>query len=91
MRIRWTPEAASDLDYIKDYLIEHFPDLAEPTVVKLYEAIRSLKRMPNRGRPGRETGTRELVLAPLPYIVAYRVRSDSVEILHIHHGAQHRP
>jgi len=30
------------------------------------------------------------VLAPLPYIVAYRVRNDAVEILHIHHGARDR-
>jgi plasmid stabilization system protein ParE len=46
--------------------------------------------MPNRGRPGREDKTRELITAPLPYIVVYRVKSDSVEILHIHHGAQNR-
>jgi addiction module RelE/StbE family toxin len=90
MRIRWTPAAAADLDQIKDYLIEHHPDLAQPTVMKLYAAILSLKRMPNRGRPGRERDTRELVLAPMPYIVAYRVRGDAVEILHIHHGARER-
>lgn len=90
MRIRWTPVAASDLDQIKDYLIERHPDLAQPTVVKLYAAVLSLKRMPNRGRPGRERNTRELVLAPMPYIVAYRVRGDAVEILHIHHGARDR-
>ncbi|MBZ5635536.1 MAG: type II toxin-antitoxin system RelE/ParE family toxin [Acidobacteriia bacterium] len=90
MRIRWTPAAAADLDQIKDYLAERHPDLTQPTVVKLYAAILSLKRMPNRGRPGRERDTRELVLAPMPYIVAYRVRGDAVEILHIHHGARDR-
>jgi toxin ParE1/3/4 len=90
MRIRWTPAAAADLDQIKDYLAERHPELAHPTVVKLYGAIRSLKRMPDRGRPGRERDTRELVLTPLPYIVAYRVRIDAVEILHIHHGARDR-
>ncbi|WP_016918795.1 hypothetical protein [Methylocystis parvus] len=36
-------------------------------------------------------GTRELPLAELPYIVAYRVKSDGVEILTIIHTAQKWP
>jgi plasmid stabilization system protein ParE len=30
-------------------------------------------------------------LPRLPYIVVYRVKEKDVEILHIYHGAQHRP
>ena len=56
MRIRWTPTAADDLEHIKDYLTEHHPQLAWSTVYELYEAIRSLKTFPQRGRPGREPG-----------------------------------
>jgi len=51
MRIRWTPTAADDLEHIKDYLTEHYPHLARSTVLELYEAIRSLKTFPQRGRP----------------------------------------
>jgi plasmid stabilization system protein ParE len=47
--------------------------------------------MPSRGRIGRREGTRELALTPLPYIVAYRIRRDAVEILNIWHTAQDRP
>ncbi len=50
--------------------------------------IRKLKQFPNMGRPGREEGTRELLHKRLPHIVAYRVKDDSVEILHIWHSAQ---
>jgi len=53
-----------------------------------YERIRSLKASPHRGRPGHRTGTRELPLTPLPYVVVYSVKPEAVEILHIHHGAQ---
>jgi toxin ParE1/3/4 len=91
MRIRWTPAAAENLEHIKDYLSEHHPQFAQSTVLELYEAVRSLKAYPRRGRPGREEGTRELVLRRLPYIVAYRVREESVEVLHIFHSAQNRP
>jgi plasmid stabilization system protein ParE len=65
MRIRWTPTAADDLEHIKDYLTEHYPHLARSTVFELYEAIRSLKTFPQRGRPGREPGTHELVFSRL--------------------------
>jgi toxin ParE1/3/4 len=58
---------------------------------KLYEAIRSLKELPRRGRVGREEGTRELLFPPLPYIVVYRLRDQSIEVLRIHHAAQDRP
>jgi len=91
MRIRWTLAAAADLEHIKDYLKEHNPELAPPTVLKLYEAIRSLKAMPRRGRVGREEGTRELVFASLPYIAVYRAKEQTIEILHIYHGPQDRP
>jgi len=91
MRIRWTPAAAENLEHIKDYLTERHPQFAQSTVLELYEAVRSLKTHPRRGRPGREEGTRELVLQRLPYLVAYRVREESIEVLHIFHSAQNRP
>jgi toxin ParE1/3/4 len=91
MRIRWTLAAAADLEHIKDYLTEHSPHLAQSTVRELYETIRSLKASPNRGRMGRIEGTRELVFSHLPYIAAYRVKEQTIEVLHIYHTAQHRP
>jgi toxin ParE1/3/4 len=91
MRIRWTKASAEDLEHINGYLTENHPNLAQSTVRALYEAILSLKVSPRRGRLGREEGTRELVLSRLPYIVAYRVTEQAVEVLHIYHGAQNRP
>jgi toxin ParE1/3/4 len=91
MRIRWTRAAAEDLEHIKDYLTEHHPQFVQSTVIELYETIRSLKTSPRRGRLGREEGTRELALSRLPYIVAYRIKEQAVEVLHIFHAAQNRP
>jgi len=61
---------------------------AEPTVRTIYQRIRSLGTAPYKGRPGNRSGTRELPLSPLPYVVVYLVKPEAVEILHIHHGAQ---
>ncbi|HEY9127724.1 MAG TPA: type II toxin-antitoxin system RelE/ParE family toxin [Acidobacteriaceae bacterium] len=69
MRIRWTTPAADDLEAIKAYLDIHYPSFSKQTIRKLYDSVRSLKTMPERGRPGMRAGTRELVVHPLPYIV----------------------
>jgi addiction module RelE/StbE family toxin len=88
MRIRWTLPAADDLQNIKNYLQQNHPRYAEPTVRTIYQRIRLLKNSPDRGRPGHRSGTRELALTPLPYVVVYAVKAEAVEILHIYHGAQ---
>jgi plasmid stabilization system protein ParE len=62
MRIRWTVPAADDLQNIKNYLQQHYPQFAEPTVRTIYQHIRSLKASPNRGRPGHRSDTKELAL-----------------------------
>lgn len=90
MRIRWTLAAADDLQHIHDYLSKHEPHLARPTVMAMREAVLSLRKFPNRGRPGVAEGTRELLHERLPYIVAYRVKKDVVEVLHIWHPSQER-
>jgi toxin ParE1/3/4 len=88
MRIRWTVPAADDLERIKTYLQQNYPQFVESTVRTIYQRIRSLKAAPYRGRPGHRSGTRELPLTPLPYVVVYSVKPEAVEILHIYHGAQ---
>jgi plasmid stabilization system protein ParE len=88
MRVRWTLPAADDLEGIRNYLDQHYPRFAEPRVRTIYQRIRSLKTAPYQGRHGRRRGTRELSLAPLPYVVVYSVKPDAVEILHIYHGSQ---
>jgi addiction module RelE/StbE family toxin len=88
MRIRWTPAAAADLEHLSTYLKEHHPDYWEPTMRKLCDGIRSLKQWPNRGRTGREDGTRELLFPPMPYVAVYRVNEQTVEVLRIYHAAR---
>jgi len=67
-RIRWAPAAADYLEQIRNY---HYPSRAVSTVSTLYKAARSLKQFPYRGRKGEVDGTRELVIASLPYIIVY--------------------
>jgi toxin ParE1/3/4 len=43
------------------------------------------------GRPGRVIGTRELIVPGTPYVVAYRVRESTMEVLAVMHSAQQWP
>ena len=53
--------------------------------------VERLKGTPEIGRVGRVTGTRELGLSRTPYVIAYRIESETVLILRVLHGAQRWP
>jgi len=91
MELRWTEEAAADLERIADYLFEETPEHAPELVRALYKAPSVLLAFAYRGRPGKKEGTRELVLSPLPYIVVYEIRREIIRIVRILHGAQRWP
>ena len=92
MRVQWSEPALSDLHNISTYLeaASSLPT-ANRITRAIYESVQSLKVLPNRGRPGRLSDTRELLIPKLPYIVVYRVLPDSVSIARILHGAQQWP
>lgn len=90
-RIRWTARAHRRLSEIGLYIEAHNPAAAARVIGAIATRIDKLGREPGRGRPGRVHGTRELVVIGTPYVVAYRVHEDEIEILTIQHGAQHWP
>jgi addiction module RelE/StbE family toxin len=90
LKIKWADAALRDLRAIRDYIALDNPVAADRVAEKITDAADSLKTMPNRGRRGRSKAVRELVLAPLPYILAYRVKESEVHIVRVWHGRQRR-
>jgi toxin ParE1/3/4 len=80
MELRWTEQAASDLEYIADYLFENAPERAAELVRAISNAPSALLTFPYRGRPGKKEGTRELVLSSLPSVVVYQITGDVIHI-----------
>jgi toxin ParE1/3/4 len=89
MKLYWTRVALGDLESLRDFIALDKPDAAADTVDVILEAIESLRRFPEMGRRGRVPGTRELVVRP--FIVAYRVHNEMVELLAIIHSARRWP
>jgi addiction module RelE/StbE family toxin len=90
MKVRWTVPAWRDLEAIEAYIARDNPAAAADVGRQILEAAASLKRHPFRGRWDKRKRFRELVLAPLPYLIAYRVSAEFVSIIRIWHGAQRR-
>ena len=91
MHIVRTPWARQHLLNISAYIAHDNPTAARQTVNRIKDAVAHLATYPAMGRVGRITGTRELVIAGTPNIVAYRVRKGSVRILAVMHSSQWWP
>jgi len=91
MRIRYTPNARDNITEIREYIAHENPQAARRVVTHIRQQTLTLINYPNAGRQGRWEGTRELVITPYPYIVAYRLVSDEVQILAVVHTSRRWP
>lgn len=91
MIVRYTRQALADLDEARAYIAQERPSAAHAIGPRIREAIAGLVSFPDRGRPGRVAGTRELVISGTPFIAVYRVGGGDVDVLAILHGARRWP
>jgi len=89
--IRWLPKAQENLEAELQRIAEEDEAVAKRIATVVKSRTETLEQFPESGRPGRVSGTRELVIAEFPYILPYRVRSGVVEILRFFHTSQKPP
>ncbi|MBN2150981.1 MAG: type II toxin-antitoxin system RelE/ParE family toxin [Candidatus Lokiarchaeota archaeon] len=89
VEVRWSPQAADDLEAIRDYIGKDSPSYAAIFGEKIVAAVESLSYNPERGRIVPETNdpsTREVFLKK--YRIIYHVSDEAVEVLTIIHGSR---
>ena len=91
MRVRWLRTALRNLEEEASFIASDDSVAARLVVERVLEAVAQLAEQPGLGRPGRVHGTRELVVSKTRYIVPYRVRRDTVEILRVFHSSRRLP
>ena len=91
MIIVWSPRAIEHLAHLRSYIARDNPKAANRIAGSMLDAVERLAEMPNRGRPGRVAGTRELVVPGTPYVIPYRVRGDRLEVIAVFHSRQKWP
>lgn len=87
VEVLWTRKALANLDAIATYIERDNPNRAASFVGEIKEKTDLLAHFPAIGRPGRVPGTRELVVHE-NYVVPYRVKDGTVQILRVHHAAR---
>lgn len=88
VKARWTRRALRQFTEAQDYIALDNPAAAKAVAHRVLDAIDTLLSQPQLGRPGRVEGTREWPVNRTPYLLAYRVESDTLQILAVIHGKQ---
>ena len=89
VEIRWTDEAASNLEEIFEYIASDSADAAQRVAQGIWDKAQSIEHFPERGfRHETRKGQEVRIVLYGHYRIVYRVdRSDVVIILGIYHGA----
>ena len=89
VEVRWTPQAADDLDAIAEFIGQNSPHYATVFVIDVLQTAERLAHFPHIGRIVPEINDpaiRERILGN--YRLIYRLRAGLAEILTVHHGAR---
>jgi plasmid stabilization system protein ParE len=87
--VRWTPQAADDLEAITDFIAQDSPHYASLFAMDMIAATERVATFPNSGRIVPEVGDpaiREILLGN--YRIVYRAKGQVVEILTVYHAAR---
>lgn len=91
MRVKWTRTALLNLENAIEYIAEDRPMAAKEVGQKIWDTAKMLSDHSGIGRPGRVSGTRELVVSGLPYILPYMEKDGIIYILRVMHTSMKWP
>ena len=87
--IRWTIQAADDLEGIVNFISADSEYYARLLAVDILEAVERVGAFPESDRVVPETNTPEIREIPLGnYRIIYRIKPEMIEIITLHHGAR---
>jgi len=90
VKLVWTRTASTDRKEIREYIAQADPVAALALDELISQKAGGLVDHPGLGRPGRVTGTRELVLHQ-NYILIYDTSADLIRLLRVLHAARQWP
>ncbi len=91
MKVIWSRRAVRHLVALRQYIAKDNPAAARDVAERILAAVELLRDHPHLGRSGRILGTREIVIPDTPFVIPYRVREGSIELIAVFHGRQKWP
>ncbi len=91
MKLRYTRRAFADRREIFDWLADKSPTGAGSVIARLDAGVNQLLTQPMTGYATDVPNVRVLFVGRYPYKIFYRVRDDTIEVLHIRHTSRRLP
>ncbi len=92
MKVVYTDEALNNLDGILAFIANNYPTIAAAFEKRLRTVVARIGAWPESAEQVAERpGVRVVPLIRYPYKIFYRITSEAVEILYIHHTARQAP
>jgi plasmid stabilization system protein ParE len=88
-----SPEAASDIERVREFLDVNNPEAAKRALRAIFTALERLQEFPGLGRPTEDSRIRQLIISfgTAGYVARYTIRdSGDVLVLHLWHGREAR-
>jgi toxin ParE1/3/4 len=89
MKLAYTRGALRDLRSIRSYIAAENPAAAVSVIERITGVAALLEKSPYLGRPAHR-GARFLSISGLSYVVIYRIRGGTVEVIAIFHTSRNR-
>ncbi len=87
--VRWTPQAADDLEAIAKFISTDSVHYARLFVMDIFQALKIVERFPRSGRivpEVKDQCIREILLGN--YRIVYRLHAEVAEVLTIYHAVR---
>lgn len=92
MNVNFTPQARDDLFSIRDWIAEDDARVADQVIARIVQTAMMFGQFPILGRVGRVAGTREFSVVGLPYLIVYRIESETeVDVVTVVHTRRRWP
>ncbi|PSJ63385.1 type II toxin-antitoxin system RelE/ParE family toxin [Kumtagia ephedrae] len=91
MKLKVLPRAVRDLAGIHAYIGADNEAAADAVAARIKKSLVLITLRPEIGRPTPQSRIREHSVPGLPYVLPYRVRGETVEVLRVFHTSRERP
>jgi toxin ParE1/3/4 len=91
VRLRFSPQAYSDIGDIHEYIAQQSPRAATAVVAQIRITSQILARYPALGRETDIPGVRVFPTARYPYLVYHKVEQDELIVIHVRHERRDSP
>jgi plasmid stabilization system protein ParE len=90
--IRLSPDAVLDVERLRAFLDQNYPDVAQRALARIWTAIGRLQEFPALGVPTKDANVRQIMIrfGASGYIVRYVADENDIVITRIWHGREAR-